>query len=252
MRIALIGDVHANLHALEAVLEHARGQGVAAYWNIGDFVGYGAFPGEVVRRLRALEAVSIVGNYDLKVLKVKKKRKKWRKTKRPEKLLAFQWAYDHLPRAERKYLRSLPKERRMEWAGRRVLLTHGSPVSNEEHLTPSTPASRLRELAEGVSADLIVCGHSHRAFVREVDGVCYVNTGSVGRPDDGDPRACYAVLQLEAEALRVDHHRVAYDVDGAVAAIRAHGLPEAFAQMLLHGRDFDTMMESTRKDPGAF
>ena len=68
MSVALIGDVHANLPALEAVLDHAAGQGVDAVWNVGDFVGYGAFPDEVVRRLRREGVLSIVGNYDLKVL----------------------------------------------------------------------------------------------------------------------------------------------------------------------------------------
>ena len=76
MKIALIGDVHANLPALEAVLDHARKQGVEAIWNIGDWVGYNAFPNGVVELLRQEHALSIVGNYDLKVLRFKKKQEK--------------------------------------------------------------------------------------------------------------------------------------------------------------------------------
>ena len=76
MKIALFGDVHANLPALEAVLVHARQMKVKAIWNVGDFVGYGAYPDEVVSMLREIGAISIIGNYDGKVLKVKIKRKR--------------------------------------------------------------------------------------------------------------------------------------------------------------------------------
>ena len=92
MKIALIGDIHANLPALEAVLEDAHKRKVEAIWNIGDMLGYNAFPDQVVKRLRKERVVSIVGNYDLKVLKFKKKAKKWRKKKHPDKYRAFKWA----------------------------------------------------------------------------------------------------------------------------------------------------------------
>jgi putative phosphoesterase len=244
VQVALIGDVHANLPALEAVLEHARRRDVEAIWNVGDFVGYGAFPDEVVKRLRKENALSIVGNYDLKVLRFKKKRKKWRKSKHPHKFLAFQWARENLSKKSRKYLRSLPQERRLRVEGWHILLTHGSPASCEEHLTPDTPEERLRELARLADADVVICGHSHQPFVRQVNGVRFVNTGSVGRPDDGDPRACYALLYLGPQRFEVHHYRVEYDVERAVAAIRQHELPEAFAQMMLQGCALEAVLEA--------
>ena len=93
MKVALLGDIHANLPALEAVLNHAYGQGIDAIWNTGDWVGYNAFPNQVVTQLRESGAISIVGNYDLKVLRFKKKKKKWRHSKNPRKYLAFRY-YD--------------------------------------------------------------------------------------------------------------------------------------------------------------
>jgi len=245
MKVALIGDVHANLPALEAVLAHAREQGVEAIWNVGDFVGYGAFPDEVVRLLRKEDVLSIVGNYDLKVLQFKQKKTKWRKKKRPEKYLAFQWAYENLSKKSRKYLRFLSQEIRIKVKGQRFLLTHGSPASNEEPLTPDTSEKRLRKLAQMARADVIICGHSHQPFAREVDGVWFINTGSVGRPDDGDPRACYAILQIEPKQIQVRHYRVEYDVEKAAAAIRERKLPEDFAQMTLQGRSLDTVQSMT-------
>jgi predicted phosphodiesterase len=176
MQVALIGDIHANLPALEAVLAHIQEQGIEKMWNVGDFVGYGAFPDEVVQLFRTgqglpdEDGLNIVGNYDLRVLQFKQKKEKWRKKKAPEKYLAFEFAYEHLSKKNRKYLRFLSQQIRVKINGRRVLLVHGSPESNEEHLTPDTPQKRLRELAEKAKADVIVCGHSHLPFVRDVDG----------------------------------------------------------------------------------
>ena len=196
MIVAAIGDVHANLPALEAVIADARRQGAEAFWNIGDFVGYGAFPEECVNLLREIGATSIQGNYDAKVLKVKKKHDKWSKTKNPLVFQAFNWAYDHLSEENRKYLKELPEELRLEAEGWDILMVHGSPASQEEHLGPSTPDERLRELAGMTEAKIILCGHSHQAFTRWAGETLFVNTGSVGRPDDGDPRATYALLEL--------------------------------------------------------
>jgi len=247
MKIALLGDVHANLPALLAVLEHARSQEVSALWNIGDFLGYGAFPNEVIHALRTAGAVSILGNYDVKVLIFPEKERKWRISKRAEKVLAFEWAYHNLSPENRLYLQTLPRQRRMQVAGWRILLTHASPDSDEEHLTPETPVDRLTQLAHLAATDIIVCGHSHRPFARWVENTLFINTGSVGRPDDGDPRASYAILHVEPQAVHVQHYRLEYDLASAVAGLRRQGLPEAFAQMILQGVDLDTILRESRK-----
>lgn len=239
MKVALIGDVHGNLPALEAVLADADRRGCEAVWNIGDFVGYGAFPDEVVRLLRNRAVTNLIGNYDQKALRFREKDATWHRKKRREKWLAFKFAWEHLSRPSRKWLASLPEQQRLDVAGRRILLCHGSPASVDEHLWPETADARFRELAAMAEADIVVCGHSHQAFVREVGGVVFINTGTVGRPDDGDPRACYAVLDVTPRRLRVAHHRVAYDTERAVAALREAGLPEAFAEMVLRGRSLD-------------
>jgi putative phosphoesterase len=247
-KIALVGDVHANLPALEAVLAHARERGVSGVWNIGDFLGYGAYPDEVVKRFRQEGTISIIGNYDLKVLKFPQKDKKWRTTKHPLKWLAFKWAYEQLSSESLDYLRSLPEEKHLTAGGRNFLLVHASPASNEEALVQETPGERLAELNRlavdkyGRKFDAIIFGHSHQGFARLIDGAWFINTGSAGRPGDGDPRACYAVMEITAEGIKVEHFRLEYDVDRAVAAIRKKGLPEAFAEMLIQGRELETVL----------
>lgn len=242
MKVALIGDVHANLPALEAVLADARARGVKRIWNAGDSVGYGAFPDECIRLLRDVGTKSILGNYDRKVLQFPEKRKKWREKKTPEKFTAFRWAYENLSNEGRDWLRSLPDDIRLEAEGSRILITHGSPESEDEHLRPPTPERRLAELAAIADADVVICGHSHEPFHRTVDGAHFINTGSVGRPEGGDPRACYATLTLSRGKLTVTHHRIEYDVDRAVEAIRAADLPETFGQMLRRGCNLDDIL----------
>ena len=129
MKVALIGDIHANLPALDVVLTHARGQGAEAIWNVGDSVGYGAFPDEVVQRLQKEYVLSTIGNYDRQVLRFKKQQSKWRVKKQLEKYLALKWAYEQLSKKSRRYLRFLSREIRMKVDGRRILLTHTSPGS---------------------------------------------------------------------------------------------------------------------------
>jgi putative phosphoesterase len=236
MRIALIGDIHANLPALESVLEDARAQSVEVIWNIGDFVGYGPNPEEVLQRCMREDMPAVIGNYDRKVLNYAVKGVK---TQNPLKQMAFAWASAQLSPASRAYLGSLPEQLRLEAQGWHALLCHASPASKKEHLTPQTPDDRLRELAEIASAPLVICGHSHQPFARQVAGTWFINTGSVGRPDDGDPRACYALLELAPGQLAVEHRRLEYDVARAVEEIRTRGLPAEFAQMLIQGRSLD-------------
>jgi len=239
VRIAVIADVHANLPALRAVMAHAARHQVHALWNLGDVVGFGAFPEEAVRTLREAEALSILGNYDLKVLDFEQQTSNWEGVKDPDRFLAFRWAYEQLSPESRAYLRALSQQARLRVKGQHLLLVHGSPASIEEGLDAETPKARLRELAALVKDDLVLCAHSHRPFVRRAKGVWFINPGSVGRPDDGDPRASYAILKLKRGLFEVRHYRVAYDVERAARAIRQQGLPEIFAQMVLQGRNLD-------------
>ena len=240
MKVAMLADVHANLPALKAVLADIDARGADAVWNVGDFVGYGAHPDEVVALLARRADVSIMGNYDRKVLSYPDKKDKWLSSKNPEKLYAFRYAWEHLSEDSRRYLGSLPAEARLTAEGRSVLLVHGSPESEDEPLTDDTAESRLAKLAAGCDADVVVCGHSHRTMCREVGGVVFVGVGSVGRAEGGDRRACYATMEIdEAGRIEVEHHRVAYDVDEAAEAIRASDQPEAFARMVLTGQGYD-------------
>lgn len=241
--IALLSDIHGNLPALEAVLDDAAREGITETWNLGDMLGYAPFPNDVLSRLREVEAVSIIGNYDRKVLDFAHKRKKWKRRKPPAKYVAFQWNDAHLTSRSRRLLQSLPEQVRRTLGDFDVLIVHGSPASIDELLGSNTPQQRLAELARLAQADVIVCGHSHDAFVRRVGKVWFVNPGSVGRPEGGDWRASYAILEVSGGDLKVDHRRVPYDIDRVARAVHAAGLPKEFVDVFRKGKSLDQLRE---------
>ncbi len=244
MKIALMGDIHGNLLALQAVVQHAESIGCERIFNLGDSVGYGAFPEETVRFLRKRGIAGVVGNYDRKVLKFPKKREKWRRTKAKLKYTAFEFAYKSLSERSRNYLAYLPADIRIVCGGKRLLMVHGSPAAADESLRDDTPLERLIELSKTSEADIVACAHSHRPFKRKVAGVWFVNTGSVGMPDDGDPRACYLVLDIRAGYFRIVQQRVPYDTDKAATGVRDAGMPEEFAQMVVRGQSLEELTRS--------
>jgi putative phosphoesterase len=225
-KIALLSDIHGNIGALKAVIEDARSLGVNYFLNAGDSVGFGAYPNKVVKLLESADFLSVIGNFDLNVIECREKEE-------PIKNIAIWTAVKSLKRSTCELLQLLPQEIRFETHGKRLLLTHGSAASIEERIDKDTPQSRLEELSSLTNADVIVFGHTHSQLDRTLGNVHFINPGSVGRPDDGDPRAEYAILGFEP--FSVEFRRVVYNLEPLVNKIRRQGLPEVFAQIFLRG-----------------
>ena len=231
MTIGIISDIHGNLPALEAVLEDLRPRRVDALYCLGDLVGYAAFPNEVTERIRAEGIPTIMGNYDDGV-GFDRGECGCAYTDPVEKQLgdrSLAWTRATVSPGNKAFLRSLAKEIRFEADGKRVLLVHGSPRRINEYLFEDRPISSFQRLAASSNADVIVFGHTHRPYTKLVDDVLFVNAGSVGKPKDGDWRACYAILNLSNDGQPVTFVRIAYDVKRAADAIRASDLPDRFA-----------------------
>lgn len=149
------------------------------------------------------------------------------------------WTREHTTDEHMAWLRGLPREIRLEVEGMSVLLCHGSPRDTTEYLFENRSDGYLRQFTAGgktdAQADAIVFGHTHVPFQREVDGVSFVNTGSVGRPKDGDPRAGYRVLTLDGGEVTSEQVRVEYDVELACSTLVGAELPEYFADYLRTG-----------------
>jgi diadenosine tetraphosphatase ApaH/serine/threonine PP2A family protein phosphatase len=239
MRIAVISDVHANLPALEAVLA-ALGD-VDAIWHLGDVVGYGPHPDEVVARLRDAGAVGVRGNHDVAALGELD-----HEYFNPAARRAVEWTAAHLAPETRAWLAALPERLELE----AMTLVHGSPREPiwEYILTPPIARASLAAFATPVC----LFGHTHRpAIWGELDGRLVqvqpddgselfldgsrtmLNPGSVGQPRDGDPRASAAVLDTEARTIA--WRRVPYPIAATQRDIRAAGLPQWLAERLAYG-----------------
>lgn len=142
----------------------------------------------------------------------------------------------HPSDANKAYLRSLAAEIRFEADGNRYLLVHGSPRKINEYLFEDKPDATFARLAAGASADVIVCGHTHRPYDKTVGGARFINTGSAGKPKDRAPRACWVLLDTASGVA--EFRRVRYDVERAAQAVEASDLPSEFAGQLREARRY--------------
>lgn len=237
--VTIFGDIHANMPALEAVLSNIDKRGLSNLYCLGDLVGYGTFPNEVISAVRSRGIPTIMGNYDLgvgndsddcgcaytdAVSEALGKR-------------SIAWSNAHTTDENKAYLRGLVDAIPLQMGKLKVMLVHGSPRKVNEYLFEDRPEKSLVRLLDMVEADVLVCGHTHKPYHRVLsDGRHVINAGSVGKPKDGDPRAGYMSLTVNGRDVAVDFIRVAYDVETAARSIEATEMPDIYAEMLRMGK----------------
>ena len=239
MRFAVFSDIHANLPALESVVQAAGP--VDGIWHLGDVVGYGPEPDLVVARLQQLGATGVQGNHDAAALGGNEI--DWFN---PDARRAMQWTRTTISAPTREWLRSLPATMTIG----ECTLVHGSPRDPMWEYITSIPIARENLVA--LEARIGLHGHTHlpMAWVEE-DGAVKVlspsdgsilelrgrrvlaNPGSVGQPRDGDPRASFLILDTAADTI--SWHRTTYDVGGVQEAMRTAGLPTNLVARLSGG-----------------
>jgi predicted phosphodiesterase len=243
MKYALISDIHANLPALNAVLADIDARSdVDAIYHLGDLTGYAPWPNEVVNLLRERAIAGISGNYDSTVATNYKHCGCRADTPHEEELshLSYEWTRVHVTAETRKYLAGLPFRLDIRplgghISGPTITLVHGNQTLNTVYVTEDRSDSFLEKMATALGSragDVICVGHTHKPWQREVGGIRFVNTGSVGQPKDGDRRACYVLLAVDSAGARAEFVRVEYDVEAAAKAITESELPDEFAQFL--------------------
>ena len=245
MKLALISDIHANLPALDAVLKDVTRRNVDATYHLGDLVGYAPWPNEVVERIAREGIPGVAGNYDSTVATDYKHCGCRYEDPRQEELshVSYAWTRTHVTPETKRTLGALPFRIDLRplgghIAGPTLTLIHGNQSMNTVYVTEDRPDDFLRKMGTAIGArsgDVVAYGHTHLPYHRVIDGVYFVNTGSVGRPKDGDPRAGYVVLSLGQGEPVVDFSRVEYEVKKAADAIRASDLPPDFADFLEAG-----------------
>jgi diadenosine tetraphosphatase ApaH/serine/threonine PP2A family protein phosphatase len=247
MRYLVLTDIHANLEALETCLADAAARRYDQTLVLGDLVGYGADPNEVITRVQALKPVAIVrGNHD-KVACGLDQADGFNAVAKS----AARWTLDVLTPEHREWLAALPEGPIL--VDEIVEICHGSPFDEDAYIFDELDAVRALKVSTRM---LCLFGHTHYPITFELsadsfdsvgstsaaetqvqlrDGCKYlINPGSVGQPRDGDPRAAYAIV--DTTERRVELFRATYRVDEAQAKIVDAGLPEVLAQRLAVGR----------------
>lgn len=244
-RCALLPDIHGNLPALEAVLADAERRGLDAAYHLGDLVGYGPWPDEVVALLAGRGIGGVAGNYDSTVA-TGADHCGCRAENPAQEALAhrsYEWTLARVGDGTRRALGALPFRLDLRPAGGHhsgptLFLVHGAPTLNTLYWDATRSDDFARRMGEKLGAregDAVACGHTHLPWRRTVDGALYVNAGSVGRPKDGDPRASWAIATWNGGAIEVELVRTEYDVERAAAAILESDLPDEFAADLRTG-----------------
>lgn len=240
MRLAVLSDVHSNLAALEAVRDDMPE--VDEVWVLGDVVGYGPQPNEVIRLLQQMGARTVLGNHDGAAIGAVDAR-----DFNPDAAEAIRWTAEVIDPNARAYLSALP-ETRCEGD---LTAVHGSPRDPiwEYIVSPQVAASNL----DAFQSRHCLFGHTHLPIIFRVDdgrmevvpatpdspiridaGRTLINPGSVGQPRDGNPQAAY--LLLETERQLAEFRRVAYDIGRTQRLMRDVGLPARLAERLSYGR----------------
>lgn len=233
--IAVFGDIHGNLPALQAVFADMDARGLTERYCLGDLVGYGVYPNEVVGLIRQHNIPTLMGNYDQGVGLDSDDCGCVYKDAKGEALgkLSIAWSNAHTTADHKAYLRSLPAHIPVQLGDLKVMLVHGSPRKVNEYLYEDRPDDSLERLLDMVESDVMVCGHTHLPYHKTLpSGRHVVNAGSVGKPKDKDPRACYIILRAEGRDFSVEFVRVPYDVEAMATAIEATDMPHEFAAML--------------------
>jgi putative phosphoesterase len=236
--ITIFGDIHANLNALEAVFADMDRRGLENRYCLGDLVGYGVFPNEVIQLIREAGIPTIMGNYDQGVGNDSENCGCAYTSQWAEELgnRSIAWSNRHTTTENKAFLRSLVSQIPLQAGDLRVLLVHGSPRKINEYLYEDRPDKSLERLLDLAQADVLVCGHTHIPYRRILpSGRQVINAGSVGKPKDHDPRAGYITLAVEGRQLDVKFIRVPYDVEGAARAIEQTEMPHEYAGMLRSG-----------------
>lgn len=221
MRIGLIADVHANVVALQAVLED-MGQ-VDIILCAGDIVGYNPYPNETVKLLKKYKVKCVRGNCDNAVITGDTT---WFN---PVANQTIKWTISHLTRESMRFLETLPAH--IDLNG--LTVTHGGPNRLSE-LVYENDHERFCRAFDPFEVSVVVFGHTHMPLEEVCGDKIILNPGSVGQPRDGDPRACYGIYDSETRKFEI--RRVAYDYKKVQDAIKEAGLPQLMADRLAYGK----------------
>lgn len=205
MKIAVISDIHANVYALINLLEDIDSEKVDAIVCLGDLVGYGPHPNEVISMIRRRHILCIKGNYDSSV--VDNKFSYIRETHINS--FSLPWTVNELREENRIFLENLPSTLNLNISNKSLLFVHGSPNNISEYLLKD--ADNTQQIMDTIKEDVLICAHTHIPGIKEFGNKVYVNCGSVGKPKIGRPNSTYCILDVsKSDGMKVQIKEIPY------------------------------------------
>ena len=236
-KILILGDVHANFPALKSIWNYIQPTRFDWVINTGDLTVYSTFPNETIKwfRKQGQKAISILGNTDRRILRILEG-KKLKKPRMQEKRVMYFWTAENLRPENIAYLKTLSKEFEFKSGHIRIGVFHGCFDRPNKELYPDTPDRCFHQLAREAPYHVHIMGHSHVPYYKCIDGVHFINPGSVGRMFDGDPRASFAVLKISSGKIAAEHFRISYMVEAVVEGLKKNRLPSIYTTMFRTGK----------------
>ena len=225
MKIAVLSDIHGNMEAVNAVMKDLQDKGCEKVFVLGDYAMAGPEPSSTVgffwtKRFDSNYTL-IQGNTDLMIADYSEELYETLKEKAPVMAEALKDDAAILNKDEKSFLKNLPAQMEKEFEGVKFLLVHGSPRKNNEDILPDTPLSEIDKMLKYVSADVVLCGHTHiPCGFQTKKKITVVNVGSVGRPFTKEPKACYLIIDVVHGRCVFEHQFVEYDKKTASEKLR--------------------------------
>lgn len=237
MRIAVLGDIHGNIEALKVAYDAAISAKAEKIYHLGDLGGYAPFVNEVVDFLIEHRIEGVQGNYDFNVAHDSEHCGcKYEDSVQAELAdQSFEWTKRHSSSRSKDFMRSLPPEISFASHGKKVSIFHAAPHKNNLYWYEERPDKFFFEMAEKTNADVMIYGHTHKPYRKDIGGKVFINAGSVGKSKDGNPRTCVTLVDITDKEVKTEFLRTQYDIEKVASAIIANGLPPYFAERLRQG-----------------
>jgi putative phosphoesterase len=236
MKLIILGDIHGNLPALEKCLEEVRKEGCDRILHSGDLVGYGPDTDEILQRLKTARIDGVRGNWDEAVAWEFETPGVWHPDPRLAEAarISYPSTCHNTSRIGRNILGNLPFEIRFRQGGISFSLVHANPIDSTTYLFEDADELTFLEYAKAAEADVILFGHTHLHFHRQVRNHHFISVGSVGIPAAGDARTGYTVLYTGniGKGVDVNFRRFEYDTQRLAGRFRERNLPDPFAPVL--------------------
>lgn len=230
MNIAVISDIHGNIFALEAVLEDTKNRNVDTIICLGDLVGYGPFPNEVIELIRKENILVIMGNYDAAVVF---NDIKYIQDNELNRNFALPWSVNEVNENNKKYLKRLPEDIIVVDKGKVMTFVHGSTRSINEYLKEDS--KEAEDVMNEYDGDILVCAHTHLPYMKKYGEKLLINDGSVGKPKIGRPNATYGILTCVNDTIDFDTIEIPYEYEKTIKAMEERNFPKEIIDSLRTG-----------------